>query len=461
MSSQKLKNGLFIFRRDYRIVDNTGLNFLNTLCENIYTIFIFTPEQVSNKNQYKSNNAVQFMCESLQDLKIEISNKGGKLHTFYGPNIKIISQLIESLDINIVCFNCDYTPYSLSRDIEIIKMCKKRNIRCTFSHDYYLRHPHTLFNAAQEPYQKFTPYYNTSLKTDFEKPAPSRPIHFKYSAASLSNAITVEDALQKFTKINPEIAVHGGRKYAIIQLKNAIKTQAQYKTTHDMLKNNTSMLSAYIKFGCISIREVCKVFHKNPEFIRQLIWRDFYANIIFSFPRVIGHSLKPKYDKIRWSYNTRYFEAWKKGKTGFPIVDAGMRELNTTGYMHNRARLIVASFFIKTLLLDWKQGEKYFATKLTDYDVASNNGNWQWVMGGGADSQPYFRIFNPWTQSKEHDPDANYIKRWVPELKDVPVKAIHNWNTEYSNYKSAEYVAPIVEYDTQKEKVLNMYKSIF
>lgn len=461
MTSSKLENGLFIFRRDYRIVDNTGLNLLNTLCKNIYTIFIFTPEQVTTKNTYKSNNAVQFMIESLQDLRAEISNKGGKLYSFYGENNKIVSQIIHDLKIDIVSFNCDYTPYSIKRDIEIIQLCKKKDIQISFSHDYYLHHPNTLMNATHQPYQKFTPYYNASLKTQIDSPVGYKQLKLSNKSGSFSNTITLEEALNKFTKINPDIAVNGGRQHAIQQLKNAVQTQSKYKTTHNMLEQNTSQMSAYIKFGCVSIREVHKAFHNNHDLVRQLIWRDFYANILYSFPHVLGHALKPKYDKIKWSYNKKYLDAWKKGETGFPIVDAGIRELNTTGYMHNRARLIVASFLVKTLLLDWKKGEQYFATKLTDYDIASNNGNWQWIMGGGADSQPYFRIFNPWSQSKEHDPEANYIKKWIPELKDVNAKTIHNWNTEYSNYKEIHYPKPIVEYDDQKEKIMKMYKTIF
>jgi deoxyribodipyrimidine photo-lyase len=202
-----------------------------------------------------------------------------------------------------------------------------------------------------------------------------------------------------------------------------------------------------------------KFFRRNTALMRQLIWRDFYANILYSFPRVLGHGLKEKYNKIHWHHNKKWFEDWKKGQTGFPLIDAGMRELNTTGYMHNRARLVVASFLVKTLLINWQDGEEYFATKLTDYDPASNNGNWQWIAGSGADSQPYFRIFNPWRQAEEYDYECKYIKKWIPELKDVPNRAIHKWNSEYNNYKDSGYVKPICDYEEQKEKVLKMYKN--
>jgi deoxyribodipyrimidine photo-lyase len=174
--------------------------------------------------------------------------------------------------------------------------------------------------------------------------------------------------------------------------------------------------------------------------------------------------MKPNYNKIKWHDNKNWFEKWCKGETGFPVVDAGMRELNQTGYMHNRARLIVSSFLVKTLLISWTKGEQYFATKLTDYDPASNNGNWQWTAGSGADSQPYFRIFNPWEQTKNYDPDCEYIKKWIPELKDVPIKDILNWGEIYSEYKDTvliNYPKPIVDYKKQKELALNMYSSAF
>jgi deoxyribodipyrimidine photo-lyase len=180
--------------------------------------------------------------------------------------------------------------------------------------------------------------------------------------------------------------------------------------------------------------------------------------ILYSFPQVLGHALKPKYDKIKWHHNSSWFKAWCDGETGFPVVDAGMRQLNTTGYMENRSRLIVMSFLIKTLLIDWKHGEKYFATKLTDYDPASNNGNIQWVMGGGADSQPFFRIFNPWSQQEEHDNSCEYIKKWIPELTLLEPKIIHNWETEWKNYKDIKYPKPICDYSEQKDKCLKMYR---
>lgn len=462
--TEKFENGLFIFRRDLRIVDNNGLNLLSEHCKNIYAIFIFTPEQVTSSNSFKSNNAVQFMIESLEDLESQISNKGGKLYCFYGSNDKIISQCIKSFDINVVCFNLDYTPYAVKRDKDVIELCEKMKTYVMYDHDYYLHEPGTILTGSNTPYQKFTPYYEASLRKKIESPKLSTAkLHFSNAKKNLPNQIQLSDAMNKFTKKNDDILVHGGRKNAIKQLSVANRTQTHYSKTHNDLEKNTTQLSAYIKFGCVSIREVYHVLKSRRDIIRQLIWRDFYANILYSFPYVLGHPMKKNYSKIHWHHNTRWFEAWRDGMTGFPVVDAGMRELNATGYMHNRARLITASFLVKTLLISWEHGEKYFAKKLTDYDPASNNGNWQWVASTGADSQPFFRIFNPWEQAKHFDPDAEYIKKWVPELKDVSAKDILNWESTNNDekYKNVHYPKPVVNYKKQKVLALKMYNNVF
>jgi deoxyribodipyrimidine photo-lyase len=315
-----------------------------------------------------------------------------------------------------------------------------------------------VLNGAGKIYQKFTPFYESCLKHKILAPANSKKIPFSNTRHNLQHLITLDNAFKKFTKDNPNILMHGGRIEAIKQLRVAHKNLLHYSQTHNDLFKPTSELSAYIKFGCISIREVYKTFRTKHDFIRQLFWRDFYANILYAFPQVLGSALKPSYNKIKWTKNIRWFHAWTQGETGYPVVDAGMRQLNDTGYMHNRARLIVSSFLVKTLLLSWEQGEKYFAQKLTDYDPASNNGNWQWTAGSGADSQPYFRIFNPWIQAKEFDPDCEYIKKWIPELKDVPNKDVFNWFKEWPNYKSINYPKPICVYEEQKEKALKLYK---
>jgi deoxyribodipyrimidine photo-lyase len=459
--NNKMENGLFIFRRDLRIVDNNGLNVLSKLCNNIYTIFIFTPEQVGSGNKYKSDNSVQFMIESLENLASEIKEHGGRLYTFYGKNNKVIADCIKTFNINIVAFNLDITPYARERDDEIIKLCQRMKTLVTYEHDYFLHPPGSIKSKSGGAYQKFTPYYEAASKINVQPPTNKKHLRFQMNDSHITNKISLEQAMSRFTKVNPNILVHGGRQEAIKLLNRAVKNIKNYNAIHNDLSKNTSELSASIKFGCISIREVYKVLHSKSGLIRQLYWRDFYANIMYEFPFVIGHSLKQKYDKIHWRHNTKLFNAWCKGETGYPIVDAGMRQMNTTGYMHNRARLIVASFLVKNLLIDWREGEEYFAKKLTDYDPANNNGNWQWISGGGADSQPYFRIFNPWRQTEEYDPKCEYIKKWIPELNNIPTKDLLKWDTKHMNYKNIAYTKPIVDYEEQREKVLEMYKSIF
>lgn len=459
--SNNLENGLFIFRRDLRIVDNNGLQLLNKKCKNIFTIFIFTPEQVTSANKFKSNNAVQFMIESLNELSFQIRKKGGKLYTFYGDNDKIVSYCVKIFMIDVVCFNLDCTPYSIKRDDSIIRLCKKMKTLVICDYDYYLHEPGTIVSGSGNPYQKFTPYYETALKLKVEIPSNPTKIHFSQKTVQISHIISLDDAMKKFTKINPMILVHGGRENAIKTLSIALKSQNHYSMTHNELWKPTSQLSAYIKFGCLSIREVYKHFKTNHMFIRQLMWRDFYANIMFSFPYVLGHAMKPNYERIKWHHNSVWFKAWCEGQTGFPVVDAGMRQLKETGYLHNRSRLIVASFLVKTLLISWQHGEKYFSEKLTDYDPASNNGNWQWIASTGADSQPFFRIFNPMEQGKKMDPDCKYIKTWVPELRNVSEKIIHNWDEKWKENKNVGYAKPICNYKIQKELALKMYSSVF
>ena len=457
--STKFENGLFIFRRDLRIIDNNGLNLLNDKCKNVYTIFIFTPEQVGSGNKYKSDNSVQFMIESLEDLSSQISKAGGHLYTFYGHNDKVIADCIKAWDINIVCFNLDITPYAKERDNKIIELCHRMKTYIMYDYDYYLHEPGSIVSGGGTPYQKFTPYYDTAKKIKVEKPASKRQLHLKRSEAHIPNKITLDLAMKKFTTVNPDILVRGGRVNALKQLRIAAKNIKHYTKTRDDLSKPTSQLSAYIKFGNVSIREVYYSFKSNHPFIRQLYWRDFYGQVMYNFPRVLGHGLNKKYDKIKWHDNKRWFDAWSKGVTGIPIVDASQRQLLQTGWTHNRGRMISSSILIKILLIDWREGERFYAEHLVDYDVANNNGGWQWSSGSGADSQPFFRYFNPYTQSKEHDPKCEYIKTWIPELKDISNEDIHNWNTSWENHKDCKYPKPIVDFAEQREKSIKMYKN--
>lgn len=479
-SNLKKKIGLFIFRRDLRIEDNVGLKEIMNICDIVYPCFIFTPEQVGKQNKYKSNESVQFMIESLIELdesigKFKKSGISAELYCFYGKNNSIITNLIDTLDINIVGFNKDYSPYAIDRDQEINKICEKKRIDCYMWDDYYLYTPGSILNESKKIYSKFTPFYNKAIKIDVIKPRNTttswgNKFGHIHNRKSRENRILIDDAFKKFIhgKLNNNIIVHGGRHAGLAKLKESSRTQHNYEKTRNTMSINTSILSPYLKFGCISVREVyyyfLNHFGKGSEIMRQLLWREFYAHVLYGFPEMIDFNSRyfnthRDYDKPKWKNNKDWFDKWCKGETGYPIVDACMRQLNTTGWMHNRGRLITSCFLVKTLLIDWKWGEEYFAQHLVDYDVAMNNGNWQWISSTGVDSMPYFRIFNPWTQSKDYDADAKFIKKWIPELEDVDPIDLHEWNTEYVKYKGkVNYMKPMVDYSIQRKLMVKMYE---
>lgn len=457
--------GLFIFHRDFRISDNIALNNAGFVCNKLYTCFIFTPEQVTN-NKYKSDNSVQFMIESLNDLAVDIKKNSGELLCFYGTQTIILKHLIEELKITHLFFNDDYSPYAIQRDNEAKQLCNKLQIECQTYPDYYLYEPGTvLVESSKNAYKKYTPFYNAVLNNRVSKPINVTSFPFSTSSKKLKYKITLRDAMKQFVEVNDNILVRGGRIYAQEKLENALLKQRDYESTRDFFTSKTTHLSAYIKFGCVSIREVYHAFKKkfglSHGLIRELIWREFFAHVLYCYPEVVGKSYQTKFRSLNWSQSKVNIEKWKTGMTGFPLVDACMREMNTTGYMHNRGRMTTASFLIKTLLIDWRVGEQYFAQQLTDYDIASNNGNWQGISGTGVDMKPYFRDMNPWIQSYKFDINAEYIKKWVPELEKVDASDIHNWNETYNNtkYKDVNYPKPIVDYSKQKEKMLEMYKS--
>ena len=466
---KKIPVGLFIFHRDFRLFDNTGLIKASRQCDKLYTCFIFTPEQVGKSNDYRSQNSIQFMIESLNELSTDISNQGGELMTFYGKQQVILRNLIQSLNINCVFFNKDYTPYAIERTNQTVSLCDKLLIECKTYSDYYLYEPGSIKTGSSQngnAYKKYTPFYNAVIDLQVEPPKRNKIFNLAKNQDYTSQyKISLKDAMNNFTKINENILVHGGRTHGKNRLKMALREQLHYDDTRDFFINRTTFLSAYIKFGCLSIREVYHFFKKafglKHGLIRELLWREFFAHVLYAYPNVVGKSYQKIYKNLNWSRNMLYFDKWKNGQTGFPIVDACMRELNTTGYMHNRGRMTVASFLIKTLMIDWRWGEKYFAQKLTDYDLASNNGNWQGISGTGVDMKPYFRDMNPWIQSEKFDKLAEYIKKWVPELNDVSPQDIHKWDEMCENpkYKSIKYPQPIVNYHQQKMKMLEFYKN--
>lgn len=457
------QKSIFIFRRDFRIQDNLGLIQALKQSEQVIPIFILTPEQLTKKNTYKSDNSVQFMFESLDELDQQLKKAKSKLFYFYASPANALEKIIKSdLDIEAVFVNQDYTPYSKKRDTELEKVCQKNDLDFISTEDLLLNPVGSITTEENEKiYSKFTPYYNKAKSKKVPNPIPNRAKN--YVSSRYSPPDQFKGKLSKFYKSNSDLWRSGGRSNGLKILKTITKHK-QYNSKRNCLNYETTNLSAYIKFGCVSIRECYHTFRQKlgtrNDLIKQLYWRDFYHNITYGYPHVIGGPMKEKYKKLKWNKNISQFNKWKQGKTGYPIVDAAMRSMNQTGFMHNRARMIVSSFLIKILLMDWKKGEKYFAQTLYDYDVSNNNGGWQWSASTGADSQPYFRIFNPWLQSEKFDPEATYIKKWLPELKDVPAKHLHQWDDHYDQYQEIDYPAPIVDYKENKKESIKRYKQV-
>ena len=358
------EKGLFIFRRDFRIHDNVSLFALAEECKEIYCCFFFTHEQVDASNKYKSDNAVQFMIESLSDLDEQLMKKGSQLHCFYGNQYEIIPKLVKNEGIEKVMFNTDYSPYAKKRDQKIKRWCSANDIECESSNDYYLHEPGSiLVQSTGQAYKKYTPFYKDAIQRRV-MPSVGTPYAtvFKKMKGRYSNSIGLTEALSRFTTINNNILVRGGRTLGMQRLRQAVKQQKHYLDTRDYFPKKTSHLSAYIKFGCVSIREVyfsfSSEYNKNHGLISELYWREFFAHVLNCYPQVVGNSYQEKYRNLDWVNNRTHIKKWKEGATGFPLVDAAMREMNATGYMHNRGRMTAASVLIKTLRVDWRIGEK-------------------------------------------------------------------------------------------------------
>lgn len=477
---------VFIFRRDLRITDNLAFLDILSQCEEekipLVPIFIFNPDQIDPvKNDYFSKNCVEFMIQSLKHLSTELFDN---LYFFHGKDLDVLNKLLLIFDIDTIGFNKDYTPYSISRDKEITDWCESKNVHTVTAEDYTLFPMGTILTGTNKAYEVFTPFYNNCINRykDIPRPLefPSALKQHVYNSSSSSSKVPpkfkqllVKDITKYyFNDPNPNLAVKGGRDNALQILARIKKGEfGKYDTERDFpAQDKTTKLSAYMKFGCVSGREVLHAIKDRHGvkhgLAREIIWREFYANITYAFSHVLqgqlqGHnkSFRQKYDKLHWGYNQEWYTKWCQGNTGVPLVDAAMRQLNTTGWMHNRCRMVVSMYLTKDLLIDWRLGEHYFATQLVDYDPSSNNGGWQWSSSTGCDSQPYFRIFNPYTQSEKFDPQAEYIKKWIPELKDLSPKDIHSWDKSHLKYTQV-YPKPIVDHSEQTKKTIQMFKSV-
>jgi deoxyribodipyrimidine photo-lyase len=438
---------LFIFTRDLRLYDNTTLNYVLSCSKQIIPIFVFTPEQIDDTNKYKSNNCVQFMCESLVDLNDQLNKCRSRLFYFYGKIKTIVEKFVTDYDIDSIAITYDYTPFALKRQNILKKICEENKCEFISLEDYILT------EHKVKPYVKFTPFFNTAIKLQVRKPINGITAVTKNKFVSKSKKFKGEITnINKFYEENEHIAVRGGRTNALKILKK-IHMFGSYNEDRDMVFKSNTMLSAYLKFNVVSIREVYyamkdKLGIRN-ELIKQLFWRDFYMLLLE----------QPEQTRsMKWASNAQQFKKWCNGMTGIPIIDAGMRELNMTGFMHNRARMCVATFLIKILHINWEKGEQYFASKLVDYSYDNNNGGCKWSAGISASSQQFFRCFNYFTQSKKYDSDCTYIKKWIPELRNVPIKDIHNWNIAHSKHKT--YIKPMIDDFGEALKIyIKMYKS--
>lgn len=463
--SSKVKLSLFIFRRDLRIVDNTALIAASNDSEKVLPVFIFDNAQITDKNKYRSDAAVYFMVNSLHELEDEIEKNDGKLNYMYAQEGKTPADVVEDIilkyNIGRVYANSDYTPYSKTRDLGILSVCTKNKIEFVTTHDCLLLDgfKYQSGGTSSKYYRVFTPYHRAFSKTRIRSPNKTKITNF--SGINIENSVSPEDVISEDI-FNVTPVVHGGRVEGS-KILQSLEPQNGYNKDRDQLIHSTTRLSAHNKFGTISIREVHSAFKSLPtgasDLVKQLFWRDFYYTLMAHDPKALKGNYDSKYDKMPWLYSKERYAAWVEGKTGYPIVDAAMREIAETRYMHNRARMIVADFLIKLLNIDWRVGEKYFAQMLVDYDPAQNNYNWQWVAGTGPFSQPYFRVFSPKSQSERFDKKCEYIKKWIPELRDVPNNLIHNYHEIYEEHPEIEYHKPIIDYKTARAEYLKKVKS--
>jgi deoxyribodipyrimidine photo-lyase len=425
---------LFWHRRDLRINDNKGLFEALKQNEIVHPIFIFDKsilDKLPNNDQ-----RILFIYQEIESLKKSYQNLGSDLWVYYGEPSEIIPKIAQELNCSSVYFNNDYEPYALQRDQEIQVSLNNIKIEFIGNKDHVIFEKNEVLKDDGKPYTIFTPYsrkWKANLKEEDLR---------EYSIEKHSGNLVQkqqEEALITLEEMGFESKVLHDFPDRIA--KNEILKNYHLSRNFPAVKG-TSKLSLHLRFGTISIRKLALIAREqNETYLNELIWRDFYQMIIFHFPKSAENSFKAQYDKIIWEKNEVHFDSWCTGKTGYPIVDAGMRELNATGFMHNRVRMVVASFLTKHLLLDWRLGAAYFAEKLLDFELASNTGGWQWAAGCGCDAAPYFRVFNPQAQQEKFDKSFEYIKKWVPE------------------YGTSSYPKPIIEHKFARERILQRFKT--
>lgn len=434
-----MKNNIFWFRRDLRLHDNAGLYHALKSDNPVVPVFIFDTN-ILDKLPTKDAR-VEFIHNTLIDIDNTLKSLGSRLQLYYGDPVKVWSDIIADYDINEVYTNHDFEPYATKRDEEVKSLLASESIGFNTYKDHVIFEKSEITKADGSPYSVFTPYKKKWLaKIEEGRDDSGKSYYFK--------AYPTEDHFDNFSKEVSERIVtlkEMGFERTEIEIPSTEVAQGIIKKYAEQRNfpaiDGTSRLGIHFRFGTVSIREKArKAQHLSDVYLSELIWRDFYATILHHNPQVVSEAYRPKYDRIEWLNNEEHFEAWKNGMTGYPLVDAGMRELNQTGHMHNRVRMLVASFLTKHLLIDWRWGEAYFAEKLLDFDLASNNGGWQWASGSGTDAAPYFRIFSPMAQLDKFDKQRKYVKKYIPELG------------------TQDYPQPIVDHKMARERCLATYK---
>ncbi len=428
----KDKINIFWFRRDLRLHDNHGLYRALNEGLSVVPIFIFDRNIL---NDLPTDDArVTFIHTELSVLNNELLKCDSKLNTYYDTPEQVFTRLLKEYNVESIFCNHDYEPYAISRDTKIKHIANEKGAKFNSYKDHVIFEKDEILSNSNTPYTVFTPYKKKWLSRFTEEGIVqynSIELMDKMIKCIPSDIISLSS--MGFSKSNINFPSR-----SVLQ-----KTIKNYTETRNFpaIANGTSRLGVHFRFGTISIREkVLKAKTLNDTYLSELIWRDFYSQILYHFPHVVNNAFRAKYDKIEWRNDEKEFEQWCKGQTGYPLVDAGMRELNKTGHMHNRVRMLTASFLTKHLLIDWRKGEAYFASRLLDYDLASNNGGWQWASGSGTDAAPYFRIFNPSSQLTKFDKELKYVKKWVPE------------------YGTDQYPEPIVDHKFARQRCLDTYK---
>lgn len=420
------KVNIFWFRRDLRLEDNMGLHHALNAGIKVIPVFIFDPE-ILDQLQHKNDRRVDYIHQALQQIHKELKKYNSGLYVYHATPVEAFKKIIRDFNVERVFCNRDYEPQAIQRDRQIADLLLKHHILFKDFKDQVIFEKNNILKNDLTPYTVFTPYS-------------------KKWKENLKNIETVAVNLNNFGSYNGTSEIMslkeiGFEKTDLEYIKPELNSDIidSYGKFRDFpAMDHTTHLGTALRFGTISVRKCVQYAVKHNEiWLNELIWREFFMQILYHFPSVVIQSFKMKYDNIAWRNNEEEFKAWCEGKTGYPIVDAGMRQLNETGFMHNRVRMITASFLTKHLLIDWRWGEAYFAEKLLDYDLAANNGNWQWAAGCGCDAAPYFRIFNPYEQAKKFDKDAKYIRKWLPE-----------------DYREE----PIVEHTKARERALKTYK---